>query len=120
MGSKVILHSDSKSLEYMERYANQFGKIGRWLNYFSLYDTTFHWTRGLSMGLPDYLSRAPVVNNDMSEDGEQESHKLNPEYLENLVRPSNQHSNSNTNTTRNAMKSRTTTKEFSDITPQNK
>ena len=70
----------------MERYANQFGKIGRWLNYFSLYDTTFHWTRGLSMGLPDYLSRAPVVNNDMSEDGEQENHKLNPEYLQNLVR----------------------------------
>ena len=88
MGSKVILHSDSKSLEYMERYANQFGKIGRWLNYFSLYDTTFHWTRGLSLGLPDYLSRAPVVNNDMSEDGEQENHKLNPEYLQNLVRPS--------------------------------
>ena len=40
------------------------------------------------MGLPDYLSRAPVVNNDMSEDGEQENHKLNPEYLQNLVRPS--------------------------------
>ena len=69
----------------MERYTNQFGKIGRWLNYFSLYDTTFHWTRGLSMGLPDYLSRAPVVNNDMSEDSEQENHKLNPEYLQNLV-----------------------------------
>ena len=85
MGSRVILHSDSKSLEYMKRYANQFGKIGRWLNYFSLYDTTFHWTRGLSMGLPDYLSRAPVVDNDMSEDGEQENHKLNPEYLQNLV-----------------------------------
>ena len=28
--------SDSKSLEYMNRYANQYGKIGRWLNYFSL------------------------------------------------------------------------------------
>ena len=37
------------------------------------------------MGLPDYLSRAPVVNNDMSEDGEQDNHKLNPEYLQNLV-----------------------------------
>jgi hypothetical protein len=37
------------------------------------------------MGLPDYLRRAPEVNNDMSEDGEQENHKLNPEYLQNLV-----------------------------------
>jgi len=87
MGSKVILHSDSKSLEYMERYANQFGKIGRWLNYFSLYDTTFHWTRGLSMGLPDYMSRAPIEDKNMSEDGEDDNHKLNPEYLENLVFP---------------------------------
>jgi hypothetical protein len=55
-------------LEYMERYANQFGKIGRWLNSFSLYDTTFHWARGLSMGLPDYMSRAPIEGKIMSED----------------------------------------------------
>ena len=72
MGSVVNLHSDSKPLEYMNRYANQYGKIGRWLNYFSLHKTNFKWTRGLSMGLPDYLSRAPVADVDLSEDGERE------------------------------------------------
>ena len=75
------------------------------------------------MGLPDYLSRAPVVNNDMSEDGEQDNHKLDPEYLENLVRPSCKQPNvpcTNTSTTRSAMSKTTTTKEFSDATPRNK
>ena len=85
MGSVVNLHSDSKSLEYMNRYANQYGKIGRWLNYFSLHKTNFSWTRGLSMGLPDYLSRAPVDDLDLSEDGERESHKLKVEDIQRQV-----------------------------------
>jgi hypothetical protein len=121
MGSKVILHSDSKSLEYMERYANQFGKIGRWLNYFSLYDTTFHWTRGLSMGLPDYLSRAPVVDNDMSEDGEQENHKLNPEYLQNLVyKPSVKGKEKTNSTATTAFNTRARSTESADAKLQSK
>ena len=60
------------------------------------------------------------MNNDMSEDGEQENHKLNPEYLENLVRPSGKESCTTTNTARSAMSKTTTTKEFSDVTPRNK
>ena len=51
------------------------------------------------MGLPDYLSRAPVVDNDMSEDGEQENHKLNPEYLQNLVYKPSVRGKQNTNST---------------------
>jgi hypothetical protein len=37
------------------------------------------------MGLPDYLSRAPVADVNLSEDGERDSHKLKVEDIQRQV-----------------------------------
>ena len=73
------------------------------------------------MGLPDYLSRAPVVDNDMSEDGEQENHKLNPEYLQNLVyKPSVKGEQKTNSTATTAFNTRARSTELADAKLQSK
>ena len=71
------------------------------------------------MDLPDYLSRAPVVNNDMSEDGEQDNHKLCPEYLQNLVyKPKAKIMGDGRNTTSTSVKKRRQRTINADVKPR--
>ena len=76
LGSEVIVHSDHANLRWLPQHSKQYGKLSRWLSYLSLFDMTFEFNRGLSMGVVDYLSRAPQPDSTMPDDGEAEKEKI--------------------------------------------
>ena len=76
LGSKVIVHSDHSNLQWLRQHSQQYGKLSRWLSFLSLFDMTFEFNRGLSMGIADYLSRSPVADPSMPDDGEAEKEKV--------------------------------------------
>ena len=76
LGSKLTIHTDCKCLEYLAKYQDTWGKLGRWCNYLQMFSYDLQWCAGISNGVADYLSRAPLVDNYCPDDGELDRDKI--------------------------------------------
>ena len=76
IGSKLTIHTDCKCLEYLAKYQDTWGKLGRWCNYLAMFSYDLSWCAGVSNGVADYLSRAPLIDNYCPDDGELERDKI--------------------------------------------
>jgi hypothetical protein len=85
-GSKgTIVHSDHANLEYLKTFSKEYSKLQRWLTYIELFNVRFEFTRGLSMGIADYLSRACTPDDSLPDDGEADKDKISTDSMGNVV-----------------------------------
>ena len=75
LGSRLMIHTDCKCLEYLAKYQDTWGKLGRWCSYLSMYSYKLKWCAGVENGCADWLSRAPQLDNYCPDDGELEKEK---------------------------------------------
>jgi hypothetical protein len=59
--------------------------LQRWLTYIELFNVRFEFTRGLSMGIADYLSRACTPDDSLPDDGEADKDKFSTDLQGNVV-----------------------------------
>jgi hypothetical protein len=60
LGSRLTIHTDCKCLEYLAKYQDTRGKLGRWCSYMSMFKYELVWCAGCENGCADWLSRAPL------------------------------------------------------------
>ena len=86
LGSRIVIHTDCKCLEYLAKYQDTWGKLGRWCNYLSMFgDYSLIWCKGIENGVADWLSRAPLLDGYCPDDGEMEKEKYKFDDEGNLV-----------------------------------
>jgi site-specific DNA-cytosine methylase len=86
LGSRIVIHTDCKCLEYLAKYQDTWGKLGRWCNYLSMFgDYSLIWCKGIENGVADWLSRAPLLDGYCPDDGEMDKEKYKFDDEGNLV-----------------------------------
>ena len=86
LGSRIVIHTDCKCLEYLAKYQDTWGKLGRWCNYLSMFgDYSLIWCKGIENGVADWLSRAPLLDGYCPDDGEMEKEKYKFDDEGNLI-----------------------------------
>ena len=70
LGSRLTIHTDCKCLEYLAKYQDTWGKLGRWCSYMSMFKYELVWCAGCENGCADWLSRAPLLDTYCPDDGE--------------------------------------------------
>jgi hypothetical protein len=75
IGSRLTIHTDCKCLEYLAKYQDTWGKLGRRCSYLSMYSYKLKWCARIENGCADWLSRAPQLDNYCPDGGELEKEK---------------------------------------------
>jgi hypothetical protein len=70
LGSKCVIMSDCKAIEFLHRQKELSGRVGRWANYLAQFQFSVSHCRGIENGLSDYLSRNAIPDVRMPDDGE--------------------------------------------------